>query len=194
MRCRAVRALQCRVRWVVFSLLLASCRIGFDHRGANDDVVPVDDARSEAIVDVPFDDTAPVNCPQGYASIGIAGSKYKPIDNSLTWSQAQAACVADGTHLAIIDNINERSAVTGLLPTRDLWLGVTDRITIGTWRTVTGDIATYLPWDSSEPDADVTDRCVETEFPLYGFIDQDCTSDRRFVCECDGRASDPTSY
>lgn len=183
------------MHWVVVVLLAAGCRIGFDRGATGDDVAP-DDARldTKPPVDVPFDDTAPMNCPAGYQSIGVLGSKYKAVDTSRTWAQAQATCVADGTHLAIAGNFDELSSVATLLPTRDLWLGVTDNVTLGTWRTVTGDIATYLPWASDEPDVAVDQRCVETEFPLYNFIDQDCMEDRRFICECDGRASDPTSY
>ena len=177
---------------MVLLIFACACRVGFDHGKPGD--ASLDDANGQLVFDVPFDDTAPVNCPASYQSIGVPGSKYRGVDNSVTWAQAQAACVADGTHLLIINDLNERSVVPALLPTRDLWIGVTDLVALGAWRTVTGDAATYLPWDNSEPDNAADERCVETEYPLFNYIDQDCTSGRRFVCECDGRAADPASY
>ena len=92
------------------------------------------------------------------------------------------------------DSAPRVTAVVQLLPTRDIWVGVTARVALGTWHTVTDDLATYLPWSTGEPDGTRLERCVETEFPLYNFIDQDCTVGRRFICECDGKGSDPTAY
>lgn len=183
------------MRVVAVLVLLVGCRVNFDRAEVGDDVAPDDAARdSEYLVDAIFDDGAPASCPDGYMSVGVPGSKYKAVDDSLSWTQAQAACVADGQHLAIYDDALERSIVPFLLPLDDQWLGVTDRITLGTWRTVTGAPATYLPWSSGEPDVSSLERCVEAESPAFEIIDQDCASGRRYICECDGRATDPASY
>jgi hypothetical protein len=145
-------------------------------------------------IDAPFDDTAPVNCPASYASIGVAGSKYRANGNSFTWTQAQAMCVADGTHLVVFQDDAERAMVTALLPGDNQWVGVTDRITLGTWLAVTGATATYLPWEPSEPDLTADERCVAAKPSSFNYEDNDCLSGRRFVCECDGTPSNPSSY
>ncbi len=179
-------------------VLVAGCRIGFEPiRGG--DAMPADgsitgDVTSDGITDGLRPDGFLAPCPASYQIVVATTSKYLAVDNSATWDQAQAACAADGQHLAIFEDQNERDLVVTLLPTRDLWIGVTDRVTLGTWLTVTGVPATYLPWTAGEPDLITSERCVETESPAYNYIDQLCSATQRYVCECDGIASDPASY
>ncbi|MDQ3366568.1 MAG: C-type lectin domain-containing protein [Myxococcota bacterium] len=183
-----------RLRVGIVLVLMVGCRAGFDPIGGGDDV-PGDAPGDELVAtDGPLPDTMAIACPAGYQQTAIAGSKYKAVDDSETWTGAQAACLADGQHLVIFDDAVERSVVTMLLPGRDLWVGVSDRITLGTWTTVTGGAAVYLPWASGEPALDPLERCVEAESPGYALIEQSCSSGRRYICECDGIASDPASY
>jgi hypothetical protein len=176
-------------------VLLAACRIGFDDTRMASDDAPVIDAAPDTPTTDSAIDAINADCPASYTAIPGTTSKYKAVDNSSTWTQAQSACVADGTHLVIFDNATERSLVTGvLLPLDDWWVGVTDRVALGTWLTVTNEPAAYLPWTSGEPDLVSTERCVEAESPAFNFIDQDCAAGRRYVCECDGKASVPSSY
>lgn len=175
-------------------LLLAACRIGFDDTRMASDDAPMVDAAPDTASDSAID-ASNVGCPGEYVSVAGTTSKYKAVDNSSTWLQAQAACVAEGTHLVIFEDATERAIITAaLLPQADWWVGVTDRVALGTWLTVTNETATYLPWSAGEPDLIATERCVEAESPAFNFIDQDCASGRRYVCECDGKASVPSSY
>ncbi len=172
-------------------VLAAGCRIGFERVG---DMMPADGSTGDSITDGLRPDGFLAPCPASYQTVGATTSRYRAVDDSISWDQAQAACAADGQHLAIFETQNERDLITALLPARDLWVGVTDRVTLGTWLTVTGVPATYLPWAAGEPDVVTTERCVETESPAYNYIDQLCSQGRRYVCECDGVASDPSAY
>ena len=99
----------------------------------------------------------------------------------------------DGTHLAIVDSTAEITGVMGLVPGQNVWLGTTDRLVIGTFRHVTGATPTFLPWDTSEPDATALE-CVYSDSVTMKLSDQGCTSGRRYVCECDGVPADTASY
>lgn len=175
-------------------LVVAGCRIGFDPQLG--DAMPADGMiTGDGITDGPRPDGFLAPCPATYQTVVAMTSKYRPVENtSASWDQAQAACAAEGQHLAIFETQNERDVIATLLPTRDFWVGVTDRVTLGTWLTVTGVPATYLPWTVGEPDVVTTERCVETESPAFNYIDQLCSATLRYVCECDGVASDPSSY
>jgi hypothetical protein len=184
----------------MFSIALSlGCRLGFDRSttevrdaaegdGAGQADARVDGQTIDAVVDA-----APVTCPGNYVTLGVGSSVYRLETNSVTWLSAEQSCEADGQHLVIVDDVTELDAVAAAIPGENIWVGVTDRKTIGTWLKVTGGAATYLPWDSSEPDlADF--ECVYLDAVTLKFVDQGCTSGRRAVCECDTVPPDPTSY
>ncbi len=189
-------------RLAVCSVVLAACRLGFDRGegpvgdgGIRDGEVEdaARDARRDGDDD---DDDAPGDagaCPQSYVVLPAAGtsSRYRAVDDSQTWQAAEAACEADGHHLAIPDAASERTALYQALLTENIWVGVTDRVVEGTWMTVIGTPATYVPWAPGEPDAE---DCVYISSATSLFVAQDCGSGRRYICECDGAAASPTSY
>jgi hypothetical protein len=174
---------------------LAGCRIGFgEGEEIRDDAARIDeDAATDAMNDASPDSTTQLTCPGTYTTIAGQTSKYRAINNSMVWLTSEQLCEADGTHLVIIDDAAELTGVTGLLAGQNIWTGVTDRIAVGTFRKVTGPNASYLPWDTSEPDATAAE-CLFIDSVTLKFADQDCTSGRRAVCECDGAAVDPASY
>jgi hypothetical protein len=183
------------------ALLFASaCRIGFDDVPGSGDAPAADgDAGlfdGSIYLDAPPAD-APVDaalvCPGNYVSVPGESSRYRAINNSSEWLLAEQACEADGTHLWIPDSANEKSQMVALLPAQNIWTGVTDRKVIGEWLRVTGGVATYLPWNVSEPDA--TDlECVYLDGLTNLLSDQGCLSGRRYICECDGAAAMPSTY
>lgn len=62
----------------------------------------------------------------------------------------------------------------------------------GVYRTVLDDVATYLPWATSEPDSGV-DHCVD--FDVNGMMHDDvCTSQDDALCEYDGRQPVPAAW
>lgn len=55
--------------------------------------------------------------------------------------------------------------------------------TEGTWLTVRGTPATYLPWIVGEPDGGTAQNCGRTS--STGFEARECIDLRDYVCECE---------
>lgn len=129
-------------------------------------------------------------CPGDYVAVGP--SKYRYSSTGAMWLNAEADCEDDGsgTHLAIISNGAENDAVETIVGTTRVWLGIHDRVTEGTYRTVTDLPQTYLPWESTEPHGE--DDCVTVSDEQ--FADEDCIDIRPYVCECDGAAAKPSTF
>lgn len=186
---------------IALVVCVAACRLGFDRLG--DDVpggdAPGGDSGTDGSsgdggggTDGAIDGTM-LSCPGTYTMLvgAVSNSRYRVVDNSSDWDSAEAACEADGHHLAIPDDATERDAMYNALVTENIWIGVTDRITEGTYLSVTGGTATYLPWGAGEPDAE---DCVYIESLSMMYRAQGCGSGRRYICECDGAPADPASY
>lgn len=156
----------------------------------------------------PADAILPIACPTGYDATVTAGI-YRVVALPATWDAARADCRKDGptTHLVVLGDDVERVAVRALI-TGDLWLGVTDRVTTGTWRWVTAeDTHGYPPntvgtppWKAGKPDNgdDGAQDCAEMQDSGL-WDDKRCINEENaYVCECDGNAevaaqSDPQS-
>ena len=154
-------------------LLLSACgRIAFDPLLESK---PIDAANGDVILG---GEPMPRACLMNVAYTTKAGSpnRYREGIPSVTWAAAQADCVADGARLWIIESALEQSSWTGD------WTGVTDAATEGTWLTVDGTPATFLPWLAGQPDGGAAEDCVRAD--SAGFEDRDCNDMRDFVCEC----------
>jgi hypothetical protein len=187
-------------RVAMLVVCLAGCRMGFDKLGGDGgggDDAPGGDGGSSG--DGGTDgggngtDGAMLSCPGNYAMLlgAFNNSRYRVVDESEDWDAAQAACLADGHHLAIPDDASELNAMYTALVTENIWIGVTDRITEGTYLRVTGGVQTYLPWDIGEPDME---DCIYIDGLTTQLVAQGCSSGRRYICECDGAPTDPASY
>lgn len=180
---------------------VAACRLGFDRLG--DDVRGDDAPGGDGGTDGASGDGgggtdgaidgAMLSCPGTYTMLlgAFNNSRYRVVDNFSDWDGAEAACEADGHHLAIPDDASERNALYNALVTQNIWVGVTDRITEGSYRSVTGGLPAYLPWGLGEPD---TEDCIYIEGLSSMYRTQDCGSGRRYICECDGALADAASY
>ena len=103
-------------------------------------------------------------------------NRYREGVPTVSWAAARADCMADGADLWVVDSALEANAWTGD------WMGITDAATEGTWLTVDGTPATYLPWEAGQPDGGSTEDCGRTSGA--GFEDRDCMDLRDYVCEC----------
>jgi PKD repeat protein len=83
------------------------------------------------------------------------GHYYKALDNCGNWEQCETAAKAVGAHLVVLDDQAENDWVVSTFnvaaSTWGYWIGYTDKEQEGTWKTVTGTIATYLNWEVGEP-------------------------------------------
>lgn len=154
------------------------------------------DAAPDAMVDASPPDAMPdaSPCPSGYAPAAGGTSMYRTVAGFSSWRTAEADCEDDGpgTHLVVVDDAAENVAVDDML-FGNLWLGISDRVSEGSFLAVTGGAAPYLDWAAFQPDDFFGQDCVSmNENARYS--DVDCGSLRGYVCECDGIAPDPTSY
>jgi len=157
---------------------------------------PVPDAAPDARIDASPPDAMPdaASCPSGYAPAAVGTSMYRTVAGFSSWTSAEADCEDDGpgTHLVVIDDAAENAAVDDML-FGNLWLGLSDRVTEGSFLAVTGGAAPFLAWAAFQPDDFLGQDCVSmNENARYS--DVDCGSLRGYVCECDGVAPDPASY
>jgi hypothetical protein len=178
-----------RIAWVT-ALVAAGCgRVGFDAGadGATGGTDASGDARADA------GDAAMVTCPAAYTVV-IGNSRYR-VGNAGAddWLVGEADCEAEGTHVAIPNSqaeLDALAAVAGI----EVWIGITDRVAPEVWREVTGGLATFLPWRSGKPSGVAGEDCVYWDVAAGEYRNQDCTSGRTWVCECDGAAADPAAY
>ncbi len=77
------------------------------------------------------------------------GHSYYRSTGTATWTTARTNCSNMGGHLVTITSSGEQSFLFGLWPSG--WIGLTDEVTEGTWRWVTGESYSYSNWNSGEP-------------------------------------------
>jgi hypothetical protein len=77
------------------------------------------------------------------------GHSYYRSTGSATWTTARSNCSNMGGHLVTITTSGEQSFIFNLWPSG--WIGLTDEVTEGTWKWVTGETYSYTNWNSGEP-------------------------------------------
>lgn len=122
-------------------------------------------------------------------------SKYRLVPAAGTWDNAERACEADGrgTHLVVIDDTLERGDVDDFSAGLVVWVGLSDRITEGTFLHVTGAPAVYTPWRAGDPSF-AGAGCVELNASARTIHDVARTDLVSYVCECDAIPAGPGSF
>lgn len=171
-------------------LLVAGCgRIGFDAFAGADVGAGVD---AGASVDAPRTTTTAA-CAAPYEALG--GGCYRVSTTPASWPAAEAACEADGAHLATIDDITEHftlHALSGAAGASEIWIGYTDRVTEGAFRWVSPggldpstDLCFFGPGGPVNTAAE--DCVVQESISVCGdWFVRDCTLARPYICERDG--------
>jgi len=77
------------------------------------------------------------------------GHSYYRSTGFANWTTARQNCINMGGHLVTVTTAAENSFISGLWPSG--WIGLTDEITEGVWRWVTGEPYSYTSWNSGEP-------------------------------------------
>jgi hypothetical protein len=188
------------VRLALCFALLVGC--SFQHgvapngtRDADVDTPVVDAPDAPPPADAPVDAHG---CPSDFVAItgGQPTSRYKfyPYDggggtngtSGVSFAQASATCAGQGAYVAIADDANELTAFDGIQQNPGAlgyWVGITDAAAEGTWRTVLGAPATYLPWATGQPNGATTANCAVGYQRQY--YDIDCAvAAHVFICEC----------
>ena len=77
------------------------------------------------------------------------GHSYYRSTGTAFWTTAKSNCIAMGGHLVTVTTSGENSFIFGIWPSG--WIGLTDEVTEGTWRWVTGETYSYTSWNPGEP-------------------------------------------
>ena len=164
--------------------LFGGCgRIDFPSVRAVDAAVP--DAVDASVIDP---------CAATYVMIGQ--SSYRFTATPADWDVAEHACELDGrgSHLVVFGDALERNKIEALVSGIVIWVGLTDRVTDGTFVDVMGDAPAYLPqWQSMDPSF-AGPGCVQFNPSSRLIHDQACSTQVAYVCECDGIPARPASY
>ncbi|MCC6997257.1 MAG: C-type lectin domain-containing protein [Deltaproteobacteria bacterium] len=166
--------------------VLVDAGSGLDARG--DDGGPLTDGATPddatVLVDATPPDAAPPDAARCVGYVASGTSKYKLVTTTRGWVDAEHSCEADGAHLVVIDGDDENTRV-GALSSSELWIGLSDRITEGSFMTVNG-ATPFLPWSGNQPDDFFGEDCV-VRYSNGRFNDADCSDiPHAYVCECDG--------
>jgi hypothetical protein len=77
------------------------------------------------------------------------GHSYYRSTGTAFWTDARAACTNMGGYLVTITSSAENNFIFGIWPSG--WIGLTDEVTEGIWRWVTGEAYSYSSWNPGEP-------------------------------------------
>jgi hypothetical protein len=195
------------VLWTAAGItVMPGCRFEPGALGAADDARrdgPVDGVRDELspgtdtmMLDAMRDGPPALQCPPSYTLMDAArpNSRYRHETASAMWLAAELACETDAglsyapTHLIVLDDSAERQWAFNQ-GTTDKWVGATDRKTEGTILAVTDQPAPFF--GAANSNGDMKD-CLYLDGGTT--VMEVCTAGRPYLCECDGRAADPTRY
>ena len=174
---------------LIATALLGCGRVGFDGAG---DAGAGDASAGDASADT---DSMP-GCPAGYVSIPRSTTRYRFDPGPATWLAAELACEAEGTHLAIPDNIDESDSLglTFLAGVQKMFIGVSDRVVEGTFVPVTGGALGFTRFAAGEPNGGANADGISLRGVNGVWEDEADALAIEFICECDGKAADPTTF
>jgi hypothetical protein len=138
----------------------------------------------------PFEAQKTMCITAGYTAVPAANNRlYRRVVTGLPWLNAEADCADDvpgATHLVVISDTVEND----LIKTELGWVGLSDRVTEGTFVTVNGELNDFRVWAPGRPDGGNNENCVSMK-TTAGLDDNDCPTAQAYTCECDGRAAVP---
>ena len=143
-----------------------------------------------------FSAAQPQFLPLLLASTSSSSSSPSPVytlmDQALSWSDASAACLAAGQHLASVHSAAENALLLTAAAGNNVWIGGTDAASEGTWVwSPSGTPLSYTNWHSGQPDDyRGNEDCLEFNWGPSGtsgtgkWNDADCSAyKRKYVCE-----------
>jgi len=124
-------------------------------------------------------------CPNG--SMVWESSCYLFVPQTLSQSDASAACNVLGSHLAVITSAAENVAITNYLQstgytTWGIYIGNDDVDVEGTYVWNTGEDFVFQGWDTNEPGGFTSENCCVTT-GSGKWHDVSCNRLHAFVCE-----------
>lgn len=167
------------MRW----LLLVACTTGCGAAiGGGDNETP-DAPVNPPPIDAPDPDAPPPDarlCAGGDAAMASGdGSCFVRFNQVLSFAAAQAACVAFGSQLAIL-NTAARDATAALLVGQDnVWIGLTDQVVENTFVWVDGSALVFTNFSTGEPNnanGQFQEDCIMYAGSRPGWDDRPCAA------------------
>ena len=120
-------------------------------------------------------------CAAGWTSFNV--SCYRKYEVARAWSDARAACVAEGGDLASILSEEENTFV-GAIAKGVVWIGGTDGAFEGVWTWSDGSPWRYGKWAPGEPNDD-TENCAMMYDASgdWGWNDGACHTSFHYICK-----------
>ncbi|KAA0154911.1 hypothetical protein FNF29_02052 [Cafeteria roenbergensis] len=132
-------------------------------------------------------------CDSGYTFVSATSSCYRYVPQTLTWTDAEAFCVAEGGHLVSIYSATEAALAYQACSaaSKRCWVGLNDQAVEGTWRwtaSPTVPSSSYsLPWSGGQPDNAGNSDCVhftDASGDAASISDASCEgSSFHFICK-----------
>lgn len=172
------------MRWLLVLILLAGCR---QLLGIDDGKPSHPDAAVDARIDAsPYDGARDGmgGCPNDFVALGGQAHRYRRITTTADWTQQRLVCESFGTYLVVPDDVAELQAVTTFAANATIWVGIADANGTGTYTTVLGSAATFLPWAAGEPTTGGNMHCVLDGANTQTYSNELCTVVEPAVCEC----------
>ncbi|XP_041635862.1 C-type lectin domain family 10 member A-like [Cheilinus undulatus] len=124
-------------------------------------------------------------CPSGWNKFGE--SCFYVSYKSRSWSSSRDFCNSKGGHLAILNSRDKMRFFEGFLESyTHAWIGLTDRVSEGTWRWVDQTWPSTTFWGSGQPDDyNSGEDCgeIRKEGSAVDWNDNDCNVERFCICE-----------
>ncbi|XP_072013077.1 uncharacterized protein [Amphiura filiformis] len=138
-----------------------------------------------------FEPADDVCCPSLWSS--FMGSCYRYYQYQKTWANANTYCQARGAELVSIHSAAENGFVSYMINGGNVWIGLTDTATEGTFVWSDGTAVDYTNWGTdpiSQPDNYAGDEdCVELGSTYFSdptlnlWNDHQCSNTKSFVCK-----------
>jgi len=113
------------------------------------------------------------------------GHAYQLCHDALSWSDAQAACTADGYDLVTVEDAAEDAWLTTLVEggVAGWWIGLSDAAVEGTWVWASGSASTWTNWNTGEPNDSGGEDCTQLIASSGKWNDARCSSTTSYLCE-----------
>ncbi|XP_074089080.1 pulmonary surfactant-associated protein D-like [Macrotis lagotis] len=109
---------------------------------------------------------------------------FKVHTSEETFEEGKKICSKNGALMAAPQNVLENQALEELAQNfnKDIYLGISDEVTEGTFRYQNGQNIIYSNWAENEPNGARKENCVEI-YKNGQWNDRPCTDKRLIVCE-----------
>ncbi|KAM3624081.1 uncharacterized protein V6R79_018699 [Siganus canaliculatus] len=113
----------------------------------------------------------------------IRDSFYHVSSTAKTWQQSREECQRHGADLIVINSKEEQIFANRFK--KQVWIGLTDSETEGTWKWVDGTALKTSYWGSNEPNGGKRENCgeIKTFDSENSWNDLNCSIPRSWICE-----------